>query len=168
LNWLLGFILVCAILITVLRINSFGLFDEIPAGDQGIARWSLPFALKRLSENLGLTPPGWLSRWAYLAALNPVERSFITVYTSLHWLGVKTTPMQTPAEASAALAQRLPRVSKEIEALLQEYQRQLYSRNHGRLYPARDAAKAVRQEAMRAAVQQRWRRFGGIFGLGRQ
>ncbi|MGD0879143.1 MAG: transglutaminase-like domain-containing protein, partial [Anaerolineales bacterium] len=167
-NWLLGFILVCAILITILRINSFGLFDEIPAGDLGIARWSLPFALKRFTENLGLTPPGWLSRWAYLAALNPVERSFNTVYTSLHWLGLKTTLTQTPAEAAAALAACLPRVSKEIDALLHEYQRQLYSRTHGRLYPARNAAKAIRQEAIRVALQQRWRRFGGIFGLGRQ
>ena len=168
LNWLLGLILVCAILITILRINSFGLFDEIPASDQGIARWSLPVAMKHFVENQGLTPPGWLSRWAYLAALNPIERSFITVYRSLHWLGVKTTPMQTPAEAAAALAERLPNVSKEIDVLLHEYQRQLYSRTHGRLYPARSAAKAIRQEAMRAAVQQRWRRFRGIFGLGRQ
>ncbi|MGD0752077.1 MAG: transglutaminase-like domain-containing protein [Anaerolineales bacterium] len=168
LNWLLGLIFICAILVTILRINSFGLFDEIPSDDQGIARWSLPLALKHFAETQGLTPPDWLSRWTYLAALNPIERSFITVYTSLHWLGVQTTPPQTPAEAAAILAERLPRVSKEIDALLNEYQRQLYSRIHGRLYPARSAAKAIRREAMRAAFQQRWRRFGGIFGLGRQ
>ena len=167
LNWILGFILICAILITIMSINSSGLIDEIPVNDQGITRWSLPFALKHFAENLGLTPPGWLTHWAYLAALNPVERSFNTVYTSLHWLGVKTTPTQTPAEAAAALAARLPHVSEEIDALLLEYHRQLYSRIHGRLYPARDAAKAIRQAAIRAALQQRWRRFGGIFGLGR-
>jgi len=168
LNWLLGLIFICAILVTILRINSFGLFDEIPENDQGIARRSLPVVLKHFVENQGFTPPDWLLRWAYLAALNPIERSFITIYSSLHWLGMKTTPTQTPGEAAAALSEQLPHVSKEIHVLLHEYQRQLYSRIHGRLQPARSAAKAIRQEAMRVAIQQRWRRFRGIFGLGRQ
>jgi hypothetical protein len=90
----------------------------------------------------------------------------MTVYRSLHWLGRKTTPTQTPAEAAAALAGLLPNVSKEIDSLLYEYQRQLYSQIRGRPHPARSAAKAIRQEALRVAIQQRWRRFRGIFRLG--
>ena len=167
-KWLLGLCLIFVIIVTVLRINSFGLFDEIPEDDQGFVRRSLPGVLKHLVENQGLTPPGWLMRWAYLAALNPIERSFVTVYSSLQWLGGKTAPAQTPAEAAAALAERLPNVTKEIYTLLDEYQRQLYSQRHGRLHPARNSAKAIRREALRVATQQRWERFRGIFTSGHQ
>jgi transglutaminase-like putative cysteine protease len=166
LNWLLGLIFICAIIFTFLRINSFGLFAEIPEDDQGVVRWSFPVFLKHFLENQGLTSPDWLLRWAYLAALNPIERSFMTVYSSLHWLGAQTTPTQTPAEAAAALSELLPKVSKEIDSLLHEYQRQLYSQTRGRLHPARSDAKAIRREALRGAIRQRWRRFRGIFRLG--
>jgi len=167
-DWLLGLIFICAIIITILRINSFGFFDEIPEDDQGIVRRSLPVVLKHMIENQGITSPNWISQWAYLAALNPIERSFVTVYRSLHWLGAQTDPAQTPAEAAAALTERLPNVSKEIDALLHEYQRQLYSRNHVRVHPARSVAKAIRQETIRVAIQQRWSRFRGIFRPDRQ
>ena len=86
--------------------------------------------LKYFFENRALTPPGWLLHWAYLAELDPVERSFATVYRSLHWLGEKPYPAQTPTEAAAVLTERLPNVSKEINFLLHEYQRQLYSQVH--------------------------------------
>jgi hypothetical protein len=118
--------------------------------------------LKHLVENQGLTPPAWLSHWAYLAGLTPVERSFVSVYRSLHWLGEKPDPAQTPAEAAEVLAKRLPNVSKEIYVLLHEYQRQLFGRIYGRVHPASSAAKAIRVEALRAAIQQRLRRFRGI------
>jgi hypothetical protein len=166
LNWLLGLIFICAILFIILRINSIGPFAEISKDDQGIARWSLPVFLKHFIEDQGLTSPDWLSHWAYLAALDPIERSFMIVYRSLHWLGARTTPTQTPAEAAATLAGLLPNVSEEIDSLLHEYQRQLYSQTRGRLRPARNAAQAIRQEALRAAIQQRWRTFRGIFRLG--
>ncbi len=165
-TWLLAFILVCAILFTILRLNSFGLFDGIPAGEEEMAGNSLPAVVKRLVEDQGLASPDWLSRWAYLAGLSPIERSFTTVYTSLRWLGGKIAPAQTPAEAAAALAERLPQVSMEIDSLLHEYQRQLYSQRHGRVHPARSAARTIRQAALRVAIQQRWRRFRGIFRLG--
>jgi transglutaminase-like putative cysteine protease len=167
-KWLLALILLFAILITALRINSFGLFNIIPEGDEQAARNSLPAVVKYLVENQGLASPDWLSRWAYLAGLDPIERSFTTVYTSLRWLGQKAVPAQTPAEAAAALAERLPQVSVEIDSLLHEYQRQLYGQRHGRVHPARSAARIIRQEALRVAIQQRWRRFRGIFRLGRR
>jgi len=162
-NWLLGLLFVCAILFTILRINSFGFFSAIPDEDDGFVRRSFPVILKHLVENQGLTPPAWLLHWAYLAGLNPVERSFVSVYRSLHWLGEKPQPAQTPAEAAAVLAGRLPNASQEIYVLLHEYQRQLFGRVYGRVHPASSAAKAIRREALRVAIQQRWRRFRGIF-----
>jgi hypothetical protein len=167
-KWLLALVLIFAILVTILRINSFGLFNVIPEGDEQAARNSLPAVAKQLVENQGLASPGWLSRWAYLAGLDPIERSFTSVYTSLRWLGQKTAPAQTPAEAAAALTERLPQVSLEIDSLLHEYQRQLYGQRHGRVHPARSAARIIRQEALRVAILQHWRRFRGIFRLGRR
>ena len=162
-NWLLGLGLMCAIIVTILRIISAGIFEPVPESDQQAGQRALPVVLKHFFEQRGLTPPGWLLRWAYLAGLPPIERSFITVYRSLHWLDEQPDPAQTPAEAAAALARRLPKVSKEIDTLLQEYQNQLYSQTHGRILPARSAAKVIRQEAARAALQQRWRTLRGIF-----
>jgi transglutaminase-like putative cysteine protease len=167
-NWLLRLILICAIIVTILRIYPFGTFDNIFEADQRAVRRSLPVLLKHFFESRALTPPGWLVHWAYLAALNPIERSFVTVYRSLHWLGEKPAPAQTPAEAATALAEQLPGVSKEIYSLLHEYQRQLYSQIHGYLPLARRAVKAIRREALRVAVQQHWRTFRGIFKLSHQ
>jgi hypothetical protein len=165
-KWLLALVLLLAILFTILRLNSFGLFNVNPEGDEQVARNSLPAVVKYLVENQGLASPEWLSRWAFLAGLDPIERSFTTVYSSLRWLGQKTGPAQTPAEAAATLAERLPKVSEEIDSLLHEYQRQLYSLRHGRVHPARSAARTIRREALRVAIQQRWRRFRGIFRPG--
>ena len=165
-KWLLALVLLFAILFTFLRLNSFGLFNVNPEGDEQVARNSLPAVVKHLVENQGLASPDWLSRWAFLAGLDPIERSFTNVYTSLRWLGQKTGPAQTPAEAAATLAERLPKVSEEIDSLLHEYQRQLYSLRHGRVHPARSAARTIRREALRVAIQQRWRRFRGIFRPG--
>ena len=68
----------------------------IPEVDQQAAQRSLPVVLKHLFEKRGWTPPDWLLRWAYLAGLNPIERSFTTVYRSLHWLGEKASPCANP------------------------------------------------------------------------
>jgi transglutaminase-like putative cysteine protease len=168
-NWILRLIFICIMLVTILRISPFGAYVDDLEDDQRTAWGSLPVVLKHFFEDRGLTPPGWLLHWTYLAALNPIERSFATVYRSLQWLGEKPSPAQTPAEAAAVLAERLPNVSQEIYALLHEYQYQLYSQIHGRLQPARRAVKAIRQEAVRVAIRQRWRTpFRGIFRPGHQ
>ncbi len=162
-NLILRLLLICAILVTILQVYSFATSDDLLEADQRIVFRSLPVLLKDFLENRGLTPPGWLLHWAYMAALDPIERSFVTVYRSLHWLGEKSSPAKTPAEAAAVLAERLPNVSNEIYSLLHEYQRQLYSRIHGYLPLARRAVKAIRREALRIAIQQHWRAFRGIF-----
>jgi hypothetical protein len=83
-------------------------------------------------------------------------------------LGEKPSPANTPAEAAAVLAERLPNVSTEIYALLYEYQRHLYSQMHGYRPFARRVLKAIRQETLRVALQQRWRQLSGIVKPGSQ
>ena len=164
-SWLLRLAYIYGFSVTILWLYYFGMFDKILKADQQGSRRLLPVLLKNLFEKLGLRPPGWLLHWAYMAELNSVERCFKTVYRSLRWLGEKAYPAQTPAEAADALAGHLPVVSKEIHALLIEYQRQFYSQKHG--YPplAFRAMKVIRQEAWRVAIQQRWLALLGVLRL---
>ena len=167
-NLVLRLILIWVIIVTLLQIYSFGALDNIFKVDHRFSTKPLPVFLKDFLEKRGLTPPVWLLRWAYLAELNPIERSFMTVYRSLKWLGEKASPSQTPAEAADVLARRLPDASQEIHSLLHEYQRHLYGQKHG--YPplVHHAVKIIQREAMRVTIQQRWRAFQGILRLGPQ
>ena len=165
-NLLICLILIWLIIVSILQIYTFGTFDDILGVDLKISSGSLPILLKRLLEKRGLTPPGWLLHWATLTQLNPIERSFMTVYRSLQWLGEKASPSQTPAEAADVLARLLPGVSQEIYSLLNEYQRHLYGQKHGFLPLARRDVKIIRQETRRVAIWQRWRVFRSIFGPG--
>jgi len=113
----------------------------------------LPIRLKATVERLALTPPRWLERWAYLAALTPIERAFGVIYQSLRRLGGLSSPSRTPAEAAAALAGLLPEATVAIQTLLCEYEYSLYSLRLGRLYSARRAAAAIRNEANRAVIR---------------
>ncbi len=162
---LLRLILIWLIIVTILWLYTVGTFNNILKADLLVPRESLPVFLKHLLEKRALTPPGWLLHWAYMAELGPIERSFTTVYRSLHWLGEKAPPSQTPAEAADLLARLLPKVSQEVHTLLNEYQRHLYSLKHGYLPLARRAEKNIRQETWRVVIQQRWRTFRGILRL---
>jgi transglutaminase-like putative cysteine protease len=167
-NWFLRLALIYCISVSLLWIYSFGMFDNIVKPNLRILQRPVPVLVKNFLEKRALTPPGWLLHWAYLAELNPIERSYKTVYRSLHWLSEKTSPAQTPAEAADILARHLPKVSNEIYSLLQEYQRHLYSQKHGYPVFAHHAMRIIRKEALRAAIQQRWRAFRQIFRFGAQ
>ena len=165
-NLVLSLIFICTIIVSILRIIPYSMFESPLETGQRVAWRPLPVLLNRFFENRALTPPGWMLRWRYLAELDPIERSFTIIYRSLHWLGEKSSPAQTPAEAATALARLLPDVSQEIYSLLHEYQRHLYSQLHGYLPLARRAVRVIRQKAMRAAIQQRWNALRGILRLG--
>jgi hypothetical protein len=165
-NLLLRLILIYIIINTLLQMYFLGIFKNVLENFKQLPHKPLPVLLKRYYENRALTPPDWLLRWAHLTELDPIEQSFATVYRSLHWLGKKSYPAQTPAEAAAALAGYLPDVSKEIFDLLHEYQHHLYGKIRGYLPKTRRAMKVIRQEALRVTIQQRWRAFGSIFKLG--
>jgi hypothetical protein len=113
----------------------------------------LPIRLKATLERLALTPPRWLERWAYLAALTPIERTFGVIYRNLRRLGGFSSPSRTPAEAATALAGLLPEAAAAIQTLLREYEHSLYSLRLGHLHPARRAAATIRKEARRAALR---------------
>jgi len=115
----------------------------------------LPILLTNTYASFAIAPPAWLMQWAYFASLNPIERSFGVVYQSLRWLGFKTSPAQTPAEAAAVLTNRLPEAAEATRSLLREYQYALYSQKHTDLNIARHAADWIRRRALRSAFRQR-------------
>jgi transglutaminase-like putative cysteine protease len=165
-NFFLRLTFLYLISVTILWLYSFGTFDMVLKVDRRVWLRPLPVLLKTFLEKRALTPPGWLLHWAYQAELNPIERSFTTVYRSLHWLGEKPSSSQTPAEAAVALSGLLPDVSTEIFALSDEYQHHLYSQKHGYLHLTRRAEQAIRKEALRVVIQRRWMTFRGIFSPG--
>ena len=113
----------------------------------------LPIRLKATFERFSLAPPRWLERWAYLAGLMPLERTFGVVYQSLRRLGGNSSPSRTPAEAAATLTELLPAAAGAIQALLSEYEHTIYSLRPGHLHPARRAAATIRKEAHRAVLR---------------
>ena len=118
----------------------FGFFDKWIAYFKRTFNKPAPVVLKHGFDSLGLNPPPWLNRWAFLSGLNPAERAFHSVYQSLYWLGMRTSPARTPAEAAAALVTSIPTASNEIRALLQQYELSLYSQEPADLSVARRAA----------------------------
>ena len=137
----------------------FGVFDRLRAYLRRTFDKPTPVVMKNSLENLGLTVPAWLSRWAYLAELSPAERAFNDVYRSLHWLRAKISPADTPAEAAAALSTSMPSAAGEIQALLREYELSLYSQEKVDLAAARRSADVIRSLAWRAAIQARLKAF---------
>jgi hypothetical protein len=167
-SWFLRLAFIYGISVILLWVYSFGMFDNLLKANLRILQRPVPVLLKNFLERRALIPPGWLLHWAYMAEINPIERSYKTVYRSLHWLGEKAYPAQTPAEAADLLARHLPNVSKEIYSLLQEYQRHLYSQKHGYPVFAHHAMRIIRKEALRVAIQQRWKAFRHILRLDAQ
>ena len=162
-DWSLRLAFLYLFTLTFLWLHTSGMFDAILAARQRIPQASLSVSFIHFFENRAMTPPAWLLRLAQRTEADPMERSFSVVYRSLRWLGEKPSPSLTPAEAAARLARYLPRVSKEIDTLLQEYQRHAYSQRHGYLLIARRAVDAIRKETLKAAIRQRWKAFRGIF-----
>ncbi len=146
---------------------TFGAFDKIIEGLKRRFKKPAPVMLKDELENLGLEAPLWLARWAYLASLHPVERSFSVVYRSLRWLGEKTSAAETPAEAAERLKLHLPKAAPDVQALLEQCERSLYSSSEADKAAAHTAAERIWQAAWRASIRERWMAVKAFFRGGR-
>jgi len=163
LRLMLFFGLLVLIMVGFVVAYTTGLLEKIFGRTRQVSRKPLPILITNTYASLTITPPVWLSRWAYISSLKPIERSFSAVFQSLHWLGVETSPAQTPAEAIDVLAERLPEVAEEARSLLREYQYALYSQKHNDLKIARHMAELIRRHALRTAIHKRINAFLAIF-----
>ena len=151
-------VIVLALILGIIGVSvaySTGLLDRAIKRTRLVSLKPLPVMLANAYAGLSLTPPGWLTRWAYFSGLGPVERAFGVVYQSLRWLREEAAPSRTPAEAAARLEWLLPEVSEQIRALAFQYERAVFSIDHYDLDIARQSIKPIRRQALRAAFQMR-------------
>lgn len=78
-------------------------------------------------RRIGITPPKFLTRWAYRASLSPLTKSYLEINKALRRLGVAPTQADTPAERVNSLTSILPAATDPANYLLSEYQAQIYS-----------------------------------------
>jgi transglutaminase-like putative cysteine protease len=163
---ILFFGLLVAIMVGVVATYTNGLLDKISWRVRQASRKPFPILLTDTCTSLAITPPDWLKNWAFFASQKPIERSFRVVFQSLHWLGAKASPAQTPAESVATLTDYIPEVAEETRSLLREYQHALYSRKHSDLHIARHAGTLIRCQALRTGFRQRVTKFrSAILGM---
>ncbi len=101
------------------------------------------FVLQRLIERSGFTPPKWIYRWQAFLNLPPIEKYFHSVNLGLRWLKRRQAIHITPAERAWILKHTLPEAAEDIEILLNEHQKQLFTPLGGNESLARHAALRI-------------------------
>jgi len=113
-----------------------------------------PVLVEAALEKRGIEAPKWLKRWSRFTRLSPLERAFTAVNRALWLLGSPAEASLTPAERVEMLNQLLPSAAPDANALLQEYQRTLYSPQPGDLDLARQASRRVRRHSYLAFLRR--------------
>lgn len=114
----------------------------------------VPVQLEAGLRRLGLQPPSLLRRWARLASLSPLARSYLELNRALARLGRRPAATDTPAERAAALVDLLPEAAIPIQTLLLEYQAAIYSQSPGDAEVARLAGNQIRRLSFLALFQR--------------
>jgi hypothetical protein len=114
----------------------------------------LPVLLETGMRRLNLPPPRFLSRWATLARLEPMQRAYLQVDRALVRLGVSPAPADTPAERAATLAYILPLASGPAYRLLAEYHSAIYSPHRYNVHTAQEAARSIRKLSWTARLRR--------------
>ncbi len=123
----------------------------------------LPLHLERALARRGMETPAWLERWARGARRTPIERAFRVINWGLRALGNPPPLHATPARRAEMLEMLLPQARREIEALLEEHQRDLYSPRPGDAERAWRAARSIRMALIRGRVGRFWGTLKGRF-----
>lgn len=91
----------------------------------------LPSWIEKTLDERGVRTPEWLRMWSRRSLRTPMENLFTSVTWMLRVWGRKIDPSLTPAEQVETLVNVVPGVKAPALALLEEYQRAMYSQ-----YPA--------------------------------
>lgn len=109
----------------------------------------LPSWLERTLDERGFKTPEWLRMWSRRSLRTPMENLFSSISFMLKIWGLRVDPAQTPAEQIAVLVNAVPAVKPQALALLEEYQRAMYSQYPANLFRARQAVKEIRATGYR-------------------
>ena len=106
----------------------------------------------RFYEKNNLTVPTWFLRWMRWRETNPIARAFYSINTNLRLLEEEVPPHFTPQERASALINLLPQCEKEINILLAEHQKALFSPNDGDLKIAQHASRIIRRHVIKEKI----------------
>ncbi len=110
-------------------------------------------------RRIGLRSPKALRVRASYAASPPLTRAYLELDYALTRLDSAPVPADTPTERATALVDLLPVAESPAQQLLDEYQTTVYGPSTGSLYPAHQAARAIRSLSWRARIRQRLSRL---------
>jgi hypothetical protein len=99
--------------------------------------------------------PTWLRNWDLYLRAGPLGRAFEWINLSLRWLGEPPPVHATPAQRARVLCELMPAAAENIQTLAGEYQASLYSRRLGDVDLARQMARLLILQTLRAVVQRR-------------
>lgn len=109
-----------------------------------------PILIENTFLRVGLQPPLLIRRWAAQAALPSLFKYYQEINKALSRLGKQPTETQTPAERAEALSELIPEMEKPTQALLHEYEREIFGKQHANLIVALRSAGDIRRASTRA------------------
>jgi len=115
----------------------------------------LTFGLQLIAQvykRTNISVPALLIRWMRWSEAMPITRAFHGVNVSLGLLGEKIPLHFTPQERASALAKLIPTKEDEINALLAEHQKSLFTPEEGDLKIARRTSLAIRWHSLKTRI----------------
>lgn len=119
-------------------------------------RHMFPVVIERTLRKRGWKVPGWVREWSGFVELSAMEKAFVQVEWMLNFLRIPIPDGSTPSEQIRRLISALPEGEPQATALLEEYQRDVYSPQPGDI----EIAKSAVQELRKLAVKVQARSFG--------
>jgi hypothetical protein len=98
--------------------------------------------------------PPWLRRWTEWSTLPPIQRSFHAINLGLRWLDQPAPIHATPKQRAESLSRSLPSAGQEIQQLLQEHHRALFTIEPADAGRARKASLRIIWKAITQRVRE--------------
>jgi len=115
----------------------------------------LPERIEQRLYGWGWHVPQWLRVWANYTRLTSLERLFLQLELIARILGLPMPAGGTPHEQIALLSAQFPVLQEPALALLQEYEREIYSPHPADLQRAREAVRAMWHIALRYRLMRK-------------
>lgn len=119
-------------------------------------QYMFPVVIERTLRKRGWKVPGWVREWSGFVELSAMEKAFVQVEWMLNFLRIPIPDGSTPSEQVRRLISALPEGELEAAALLEEYQKDVYSPQPGEV----EIAKSAVQELRKLAVKYQARSIG--------
>jgi len=114
----------------------------------------LPVVLERTLVKHNKSAPEWLKRWRYRVQMSVPERAYRQLGWSIRIMGKSLDPAETATERALRLTALLPELEQPARDIINEYHLDRFSHHIINEERAKQAAKKVRNLAVKARFQQ--------------